>query len=144
MAEESKHDKYIICSKCKSKYIKDEEHISNDFGYTRLEDRYKTCVRCRVRGKVNGKTYYNKHIEEIKEYSKKYREEHLEESKQYRENNIDRLREYDRARSKVKTGCEICGKEVGKQYLSKHQENANCQLVAIIKKTKQLINKNVS
>ena len=53
MAEESKHDKYIICSKCKSKYINDEEHISNDFGYTRLEERYKTCVRCREKNKVN-------------------------------------------------------------------------------------------
>ena len=47
MAEESKTDKYIICSKCKSKYINDEEHISKYFGYTRLEERYKTCVRCR-------------------------------------------------------------------------------------------------
>ena len=107
MAEESKHDKYIICSKCKSKYINDEEHISNDFGYTRLEERYKTCVRCREKNKVN--------------------------CLQYREDNIDRLREYDRARSKVKTVCEICGKEVGKQYLSKHKENAKCQLVAISK-----------
>ena len=122
MAEESKHDKYIICSKCKSKYINDEEHISNDFGYTRLEERYKTCVRCRVRGKVNGTTYYNKHIEEIKEYSKKYREEQLEGKK-----------EYDRARGKVKAVCEKCGKEVGKTYLSKHQANATCQLVALSK-----------
>ena len=122
MTEEGKNDKYIICSGCTCKYINDEEHISNDFGYTRLEERYKTCVRCRVRGKVNGKTYYNKHIEEEKERSKTYRE-----------NNIDRLREYDRARSKVKTVCEICGKEVGKTYLSKHQANAKCQLVAISK-----------
>ena len=129
MAEESKHDKYIICSKCKSKYINDEEHISNDFGYTRLEERYKTCVRCRVRNKVNCKTYYDKHIEELKEYSKTYREEHLEErkeyDKQYRENNIDRLREYDRARGKVKAVCENCGKEFCKTYLSKHQCKTN-------------------
>ena len=125
MTEEGKNDNYIICSKCRSKYINDEEHIANDFGYTRLEERYKTCVRCRGRNKVNCKTYADNHKEEIKEYSKKHREEHLEESKQYRENNIDRLREYDRARSKVKTVYEICGKEVGKQYLSKHQEMQN-------------------
>ena len=43
MAEESKDDKYIRCSKCRSKYINDEEHISKDFGYTRLEERCKTC-----------------------------------------------------------------------------------------------------
>ena len=43
MAEESQSDKYIICSKCRSKSINDEEHISTDSGYTRLEERYKTC-----------------------------------------------------------------------------------------------------
>ena len=47
MAEESKHDKYIVCSKYKCKYINDEEHINTDFGYTRLEQRYTTCVKCR-------------------------------------------------------------------------------------------------
>ena len=131
MSEESKNDKYIICSKCKSKYINNEEHISNDFGYTRLEERYKTCVRCRARNKVNSKTYYNKHIEEIKEHYQQHKEESKQYNKQYRENNIDRLREYDRARGKVKAVCEKCGKEVGKTYLSKHQANAKCQLVAI-------------
>ena len=44
MAEESKNDKYIKCSKCKSRYINDEEHISKDFSYTRIEDIHKTCV----------------------------------------------------------------------------------------------------
>ena len=61
MAGEIKNDKYIMCSKCKSKYINDEEHISNDFGYTRLEQRYKTCVRCRVRSKVTNKMYHDTH-----------------------------------------------------------------------------------
>ena len=37
MAAEGKNDKYIICSKCRSKYINDEEHINNNFGYTRLD-----------------------------------------------------------------------------------------------------------
>ena len=49
MVEESKDDTYIRCSKCRSKYINDEEHMSKDFGYTRLEERYKTCVKCRAR-----------------------------------------------------------------------------------------------
>ena len=47
MAGERKNDKYIICSKCKCTYINDEEHISTDFVYTRLEERYKTCKTCR-------------------------------------------------------------------------------------------------
>ena len=63
MPEENRTDKYFICSNCKCKYINDEEHINKDFGYTRLEERYKTCVRCRARNKVNSKTYYEKHPE---------------------------------------------------------------------------------
>ena len=66
MTEESKNDKYIICSKCRSKYINDEEHINKDFGYTGLEERYKTCVRCRARNKINYKTYSEKHPENRK------------------------------------------------------------------------------
>ena len=68
MTEEHNKDKYIICSGCKSKYINDEEHISNDFGYTRLEERCKTCVKCRARGKVNNVKYYEKHKETCKTY----------------------------------------------------------------------------
>ena len=76
MTEEDKNDKYIICSKCRSKYINDEEHVYNDFGYTRLEMRYKTCVRCRARSKINSKTYHEKHHE-----TTKYYEAHKEEAK---------------------------------------------------------------
>ena len=49
MAGESKNDKSIICNKRKCKYINAGEHISTDFGYTRLEGRYKTCKKCRAR-----------------------------------------------------------------------------------------------
>lgn len=63
MTEEDKNDKHIICSKCRSKYIHDEEHINKDFGYTRLEMREKTCVRCRARNKNKCKTYSEKHPE---------------------------------------------------------------------------------
>ena len=70
MTEESKNDKYVICSKCRSKCINDEEHINKDFGYTRLEMRYKTCVRCRARNKINGKTYHEAHKEEQQEVKK--------------------------------------------------------------------------
>ena len=62
MAEESKDDKYIRCSKCRSKYVNDEEHISNNFGYTRLEEIYNTCVNCREINKANCKTYYDNTI----------------------------------------------------------------------------------
>ena len=83
MEEESKNDKHIICSKCKCKYTNDEEHISTDFGYTRLEERYKTCVKCRARSKNRNKKYYDNHKEKLKESSNKYREEHKEKRNEY-------------------------------------------------------------
>ena len=55
MTEEGKSDKCTICSKCRSKYINDEEHMNKDFGYTRLEMRYKTCVKCRGYDKKRNK-----------------------------------------------------------------------------------------
>ena len=30
------------------KFINDDEHIKNDFGYNRLNERYKQCARCRT------------------------------------------------------------------------------------------------
>ena len=41
------NNKYIICSKCHMKFINDDEHIKTDFGYNRLNERYKNCVKCR-------------------------------------------------------------------------------------------------
>ena len=49
MTELNSKDQYIKCSRCKCKYINDDEHIKNDFGYNRLEERYKTCMTCRDR-----------------------------------------------------------------------------------------------
>ena len=45
------------CSRCKCKYINDNEHIKHDFGYTRLEERYKTCVKCRERNTTQDKAH---------------------------------------------------------------------------------------
>ena len=73
MTEEGKNDKHISCSKCRSKYINDEEHITKDFGYTRIEERYKTCVKCRARSKISYKTYREKNILSIIEPIKKKR-----------------------------------------------------------------------
>ena len=67
MSEEYQNDKYIICSCCISKYINDEEHINNDFGYTSLEKRYNTCVRCRAIHTINIKTYHGTHPEHNQE-----------------------------------------------------------------------------
>ena len=49
MTEQDSKDKYIKCSRCKSKYLNDDESISKEFRYNRLNERYKTCVKCRSR-----------------------------------------------------------------------------------------------
>ena len=47
MAEQNEQNKYIKCKGCKCKYINDEEHIKQDFGYIRLGEQLKSCVNCR-------------------------------------------------------------------------------------------------
>ena len=63
MTEEDKNNTYIICSGCRSEYINDEEHISKGSGYTRLEMRCKTCVKCRARKQIKNKVYHEQHPE---------------------------------------------------------------------------------
>ena len=52
MIEQGETEKYIKCSKCRCKYINDDYHINTDFGYNRLNERYKTCVTCRDKHKA--------------------------------------------------------------------------------------------
>ena len=51
MAGASRNDRYIKCARCKTQYINDDDHIQIDFGYNRLEERYKVCVKCRNKDK---------------------------------------------------------------------------------------------
>ena len=53
MSEECGDIKYIKCSKCKCKYINDDEHIKSDFGFNRLNKIFKTCVKCGSKNKIN-------------------------------------------------------------------------------------------
>ena len=55
MTEESSKEKYIICARCKCKYINDEAHIKTDFEYNRLGEHFKTCVKCRDQCRKNNK-----------------------------------------------------------------------------------------
>ena len=120
-------DTYIVCSNCKCKYINDEEHINKDFGYTRLEMRYKTCVKCRARKQINNKVYHEKHPEKAKEYYEAHKEEAKEYDKQYREENADRLKEYDRARNQIKVNCPNCNCEIVKRKLKSHLQTQKCK-----------------
>lgn len=40
-------DKFISCSRCHIKYHNTSESITKNFGYKRLGDRYKLCIKCR-------------------------------------------------------------------------------------------------
>ena len=55
-------EEYIKCSTCGCKYIDSYSHIKLDFGYDRLDNRYKTCKKCRDRRKNDkqGDCKYNK------------------------------------------------------------------------------------
>ena len=52
MTEQHGCDKYIKCAVCTCKHTNDDIHIKIDFGYNRLNERYKTCVKCRDKGKI--------------------------------------------------------------------------------------------
>ena len=101
MAEQS-NDKYIKCSCCKCKFINDDEHIKADFGYNRLNERFKTCAKCREKGREYSRTYYDKNKDElnadkradikVSEYMKKYQEEHGDEINTRRKNNREKAR----------------------------------------------------
>ena len=47
-SEADSNDEYVDCSRCRMRFINEGEHIKTDFGYDRLNIRYKTCVRCRT------------------------------------------------------------------------------------------------
>ena len=61
-------DQYIICSRCKCKYINDDTHIESDFGFNRLGERYKSCVKCRKQHKK----YNENNKDKLKDYHHQY------------------------------------------------------------------------
>ena len=83
MTERSEADKYIKCSKCRCKYINDDEHIKKDFGYNRLEERFKTCVKCRTYSRQQNKDYRQEHQAEITENTRDYRKQYYQDNKEH-------------------------------------------------------------
>ena len=108
MAEEHVEDKYIKCSKCKCKYMNDDKHIKTDFGYNRLEERFKTCTKCRTKSNA-----YQQQPK-MKEYAKRYNEEHKDHLKEYRQTHLEKRKTYDKDRLENQTviTCENCGFEI--------------------------------
>jgi hypothetical protein len=47
MADEDTENKYVKCSRCRMKYHNNNDDINEYFGYNRLGERFKTCVKCK-------------------------------------------------------------------------------------------------
>ena len=58
MTEQNRNDKYIKCARCKKKFINNDNDIKTNFGYNRLNEKYKTCIKCRTDN--NSKTHCEK------------------------------------------------------------------------------------
>ena len=56
---------YIKCSNCKCKFIDNDEHIKNNFGYKRLGERFKCCFKCRERSSKACDEYRMKYRDEV-------------------------------------------------------------------------------
>ena len=48
MTEQDNEAQHIKCASCKCKYHNNDESIKDNFGFKRLGDRYKCCVKCRA------------------------------------------------------------------------------------------------
>ena len=54
-------EQYISCTRCKCKYINDDNHIKHDFGYNRSNVRFTACIECRDKKKTNNKDKYKQY-----------------------------------------------------------------------------------
>ena len=105
MAEQS-NDKYIKCSCCKCKFINNDEHIKAEFGYNRLNERFKTCFKCREKGREYSHRYANS------EHGNAVRAAYYEgKGRQY---NFEKLT------------CNTCGAQVCRNSMRKHETQAGC------------------
>ena len=93
--------KYISCSRGHKKFIDDDEHIKTDFGYNRLNIRYKQYVKCRT----YQAQYRGKHREELREKQQEYYNNVKEEPNKQK-------MEYDKVYHSEKDEGNICGKTI--------------------------------
>ena len=77
----------IICNRCKHKYDIHDDEIQIYFGYNKLNERFKCCVKCRTQCKLQSTQYYQNNMDKIKEYQKEY-------GKFYYQNNKEQIKQY--------------------------------------------------
>ena len=105
--QQQQPDKYIQCSRCNCKYINDYDHIKSDFGYNRLEERYKNCTKCRNKAKV-------------------YTDTRWEAGCQYRQTYNNKNREKINAYNYAKIECKSCGHKVCRNAMLRHDREKCC------------------
>ena len=97
------------------KYHDHDEHINKDFGFNRLNERFKTCMKCRQYKLDNRELILQQGRERAKEYYKEHRSEILENSKEYKNNNKAKINE------KIKYN--VCGSLVSRHGIARHRSN---------------------
>ena len=99
---------------------------------------YKTCKPCRAQMVVWNKASYGRNREAKLAYIREYRAHHPEQSKAYYEKNKERIHAYQHAyneahheeineRTRTKVACELCGREVCRDVLKRHQGTRLCE-----------------
>ena len=100
MTDQNREEQYIKCSRCAMKYINTDDHIEKEFGYNRLNERYKTCVKCRN----DGRQYKKNNADKLKSYKHQYWVDNAESIKKKRE---QLKKEADESNGKIKY-CNRC------------------------------------
>ena len=98
------------------KYHNNEHNIKEHFGYDRLGEPFKTCLKCREQRRKSGR-------ECAQRYYDSYRDEVLEKRRTYREQHKEELQE----KSKEHITCDVCGSSVRRWGLARHQRTNKCK-----------------
>ena len=102
--------------RCSNTCVNDDGCVKQVFGFNKINERFKLCIKCRERNKHNRdqphrqeqqKVYYKSRAEENKEHSKQ----------QYLKNRDEYLK---------KVQCELCGKSVCGGQMKRHQHGKWC------------------
>ena len=117
MAEIDNDNKYIKCSRCNIKYHNDDAHIKNDFGYNRLNEQFKTCLKCRNSRKLHRTKPHI--IEYNKDYNKTY---------------------YD---NQPLVECEHCCRTLNKLHMIAHHKTNDCKQISFWKNKVNINDKNI-
>ena len=118
MTEQGKNDKYIKCSRCRMKYHNNDDSIKQHFGYNRLDERFKICMKCRQYKLDNREKILQQGRERWKEYYEENKSEILEKDQKYIENHKDYLQQ--------SIACDSCGANVCRSGLARHKKTLKC------------------